>query len=62
MKAPCYGCERREVGCHATCQGYKEFQAENEEAKKKKILNCMCDEIMYSYKREKYSRLTGRKD
>lgn len=62
MKAPCYGCEKREVGCHVTCQGYKEFQAENEEIKKKKILNCMCDEIMYSYKKEKYGRLTGRKD
>lgn len=51
MKAPCYGCEKREVGCHATCQGYKEFQAENEEIKKKKILNYICDEIMYSYKK-----------
>lgn len=62
MKAPCYECENREVGCHATCQEYKEFQAENEEEKKKKILSCMCNGIMHSYQKEKFRRLTGRKD
>lgn len=26
MKAPCYGCEKREVGCHATCQATRNFK------------------------------------
>lgn len=37
MSAPCYQCERRTVGCHATCDDYKEFagskRQENERRK-----------------------------
>lgn len=25
--APCMGCKRREVGCHATCEAYKDWKA-----------------------------------
>lgn len=32
---PCHGCKCRFVGCHATCEGYKDFQRRNEEIKKK---------------------------
>lgn len=27
--APCMGCEEREVGCHATCPRYIQYQKEN---------------------------------
>lgn len=26
-KSPCYGCELRNMGCHATCSKYKEWRA-----------------------------------
>lgn len=26
--APCKGCEKRHIGCHATCEAYLEFHAE----------------------------------
>ena len=32
MKAPCYGCADRRIGCHADCEQYKAFRAERDEA------------------------------
>ena len=29
-KKPCYGCEKRVVGCHIDCPDYKEFKEELE--------------------------------
>lgn len=42
--APCKGCEKRQVGCHATCEDYLEFHAERvkicaEQQKQKKKTN-----------------------
>ena len=37
--APCYGCERRNVGCHSNCKEYLNFekmQKEENEAEYKK--------------------------
>lgn len=28
LKAPCYQCEKREVGCHSTCKEYIEYSNE----------------------------------
>ncbi len=28
IKSNCYRCNKREVGCHATCESYKEFRKE----------------------------------
>ena len=28
MNCPCKGCTDREVGCHSSCSGYKEWKAE----------------------------------
>lgn len=36
---PCYGCDKRHVGCHSSCESYKEYQkkiAEQREAIRKK--------------------------
>lgn len=33
MVAPCKDCTERHVGCHSTCQGYKDFVKWNEEQK-----------------------------
>lgn len=31
----CYGCEKRTIGCHATCEDYKEFRAKLDERKRR---------------------------
>lgn len=33
MVAPCKDCTERHVGCHSTCQDYKDFVKWNEEQK-----------------------------
>ena len=35
LESPCYKCEDRHVGCHSTCETYKEYCAECEEIRKK---------------------------
>lgn len=30
INAPCKDCSNRIVGCHSTCEAYKQFQLENE--------------------------------
>ena len=37
MKAPCYNCEKRVLGCHGTCEDYKDFNKKNKTALGKKI-------------------------
>lgn len=34
-KCPCRYCENRHVGCHGTCNKYKEWALENEKLRKK---------------------------
>ena len=31
--APCKGCEKREIGCHAHCEGYRAFKANRDRIK-----------------------------
>ena len=33
MKPPCKGCEDRAVGCHGSCERYKQYKAELAAAK-----------------------------
>ena len=34
--SPCKDCPDRHMGCHSECEGYKSFEAENEEYKAKR--------------------------
>lgn len=36
LKCPCYGCLRRETGCHVTCKDYIAWRA-NEDARAETI-------------------------
>ena len=36
MRKNCKGCAYRTISCHSSCQVYIEFQAKNEEKKKRK--------------------------
>ena len=29
LKAPCRGCNRRQCGCHSTCEDYKSYEKKN---------------------------------
>ena len=31
VESSCFGCEERKLGCHTTCEKYKEFQAKRKE-------------------------------
>lgn len=52
MKNSCYGCEKRRMGCHSTCEDYQKFKAEREtinqeKAKRRQVhddLNSMATE------------------
>lgn len=61
MNVPCYGCDEREVGCHSECEKYKEYIAENEKRKEEHRKNYAVNDVLYAYKKDKYSRSTGRK-
>lgn len=61
MNVPCYQCDEREVGCHSECGKYKEYIAENEQRKEEHRKNYAVNDVLYAYKKDKYSRLTGRK-
>lgn len=41
MSSPCQECERREIGCHGRCKGYKAWKAERRKinADREKELN-----------------------
>ena len=35
----CYGCKKRQIGCHGKCEDYKSYKKYLEEIKKKEIVN-----------------------
>lgn len=51
-KCPCQGCEKRSVGCHGTCQEYKEFQVRISRINQRKN----DDGIVYGYIRDSRQR------
>ena len=58
--SPCYGCQERSVGCHAECEGYREFleihEQEIEVIRKNKSENARQE---YLSEREFKNRLHG---
>ena len=55
MTNGCKDCTERQIGCHAICEKYKEFVAENERLKQLKRQDTMKDILLpvKSNKREK---------
>ena len=37
IKAPCFNCQDRQVGCHSNCQSYLDYQAKNSAIRTKRI-------------------------
>ena len=49
LKSPCHNCENRKIGCHGSCDKYKEYRqkydALNEKEKKDKMVTHGADHI-----------------
>ena len=41
MKNNCWKCERRHVGCHATCEEYKEYVEKNKAVSRARFIETM---------------------
>lgn len=41
MESSCKGCTRRTVGCHSTCEEYKEFRTRLEKMRKNERDECV---------------------
>ena len=53
---PCHRCKDRILGCHSTCESYKEYRAKIEEVKNKKMDQ---HDIIIDYHRDKRMRKNG---
>ena len=50
---PCQNCLDREIGCHGTCEKYKDWAGENEKVKHRRIL----DSEVFNYRKEEHYRI-----
>lgn len=41
IDGPCHGCGERVVGCHASCERYKEFSAACKKERKSRLTVCL---------------------
>ena len=56
--APCMNCDKRTMGCHSTCEAYKNFKLNNEVFKEKRLLeknteHSLSDIKISSYKKKR---------
>lgn len=49
LKAPCKNCKNRVLGCHSTCEKYKEFYELNEQRKAEQDKAREIDLVLHSY-------------
>lgn len=62
-KAPCKGCEDRQVNCHSCCEKYLTYKEESEEEKRKMRENREKNNAVYLFRKaqiEKAVRKKGR--
>ncbi len=48
-KSSCKGCEKRHVGCHTTCEDYKDFRATLDKEKEARIEAQKVNDVMDRY-------------
>lgn len=53
LKAPCKNCKNRVLGCHSTCEKYKEFYELNEQRKAEQDKAREIDLVLHSYNKSK---------
>lgn len=56
MKAPCKDCPNREIGCHSSCEAYKEYARFCEDLREKRLKERMKRDAIIEHKRNSYRR------
>ena len=51
-KTPCKGCEKRYVGCHASCEGYLKARAEGDALKEQMLKEKHKANDIYNFRRD----------
>lgn len=61
---PCYGCEKRHIGCQAKCPDYEKNKAERDAAKAAKRKDALADSVLTAgyIKRQRKARRQSYKD
>ena len=61
MKCPCKACEKRKLGCHGFCEGYKEWAAKRQEANRKRQTEKGNQQLSHDHEMKYRKNLKGRK-
>lgn len=63
IKCACKNCNDRKLGCHATCEKYKEYKTKTDEMNRKirneKVLNYSSTSDNWNYLRKRKARANG---
>lgn len=62
MKPPCYECQDRTVGCHGKCEKYISWNKEHEKIRDAAHHEKQLKTISTEYRRDRYRRLTGKRN
>lgn len=57
-KYPCYECKERTPSCHASCEGYQEALARDQELKRKEKLRAAAGQMMSAAQVAKINRFS----
>ena len=61
MKAPCYNCEDRQIGCHAKCERYQSFSDARKAENAKRLHESRIDGESTAQKARQRSRSRAKK-
>ena len=50
MKAPCYQCPDRHIGCHAECEAFQEYDRQNKERQKQNLIDSAADRARRAFR------------
>lgn len=54
--APCFGCDKRTIDCHADCEPYKQWSAEHVAAREKRVQEARKNRAAYLVRKAAYYR------
>ena len=59
MKAPCKNCDKRLIGCHASCTDYADYRSEMDRKKQERHLAAKTEIAIRDFNRENFRRYDG---
>lgn len=60
IKCECKGCDKRQVGCHVTCESYKEFCDKKREIRERDAKERYTNFMITDMKKQSIRRTKGR--